>query len=216
MWPNEVWYHYYYSKGSGLFFLGMLLADPLAPQLVTSASWLSRRPLCTSPSEDIAPETSWPSASVLLFISIYILTPGWGEFEKHHEFNTALLLGIIWMTQRALRAEGSTCQFIIAGALSIATAIIINTQIGAFYTAVFGTVTLVFLTFRDFRAAALCAGLSAWAACLVVFVLILNYATTGLPIDQPITRFWHWPTWRSSTSWAACRWLSISIWEPRG
>ena len=38
----------------------------------------------------------------------------------------------------------------------------------------------------------MCAGLSAWAACLVVFVLILNYATTGLPIDQPITRFWHW------------------------
>ena len=34
IWPNEVWYHYYYDKGAGLTFLGMLLTDPLAPQLV--------------------------------------------------------------------------------------------------------------------------------------------------------------------------------------
>ena len=26
--PNDVWYHYYYSKGYGLFFLSMLLTDP--------------------------------------------------------------------------------------------------------------------------------------------------------------------------------------------
>src|SRR5581483_4281714 len=31
--PNDVWYHFYYSKGAGLYFLGMLLTDPLAPQL---------------------------------------------------------------------------------------------------------------------------------------------------------------------------------------
>ena len=192
IWPNEVWYHYYYSKGLGLYFLGMLLADPLAPQLVTSCFMAVAAAAVYLVVRDIAPATNWPAATVFLFTAFFVFTPNWGEFEKQHEFNTALVVAVIWMTQRALRAEGSTCQFIIAGALSIATAIIINTQIGAFYTAVFGTVTLVFLTFRDFRAAALCAGLSAWAACLVVFVLILNYATTGLPIDQPITRFWHW------------------------
>src|SRR5262249_29984854 len=35
VWPNEVWWHYFYSKGAGLYFLGMLLTDALAPQLVT-------------------------------------------------------------------------------------------------------------------------------------------------------------------------------------
>jgi hypothetical protein len=35
IWPNDVWYHYYYSKGSGLIFLSMLLTDPLSPQVVT-------------------------------------------------------------------------------------------------------------------------------------------------------------------------------------
>ena len=38
----------------------------------------------------------------------------------------------------------------------------------------------------------MCAGLSAWAGVVVALVLILNFVTTGLPIDQPITRFWPW------------------------
>ena len=35
IWPNDFWYQYYYSKGLGVMFLGMLLTDPLAPSLVT-------------------------------------------------------------------------------------------------------------------------------------------------------------------------------------
>jgi hypothetical protein len=33
IWPNEAWWQYLYAKGAGIFFLGMLLTDPLAPQL---------------------------------------------------------------------------------------------------------------------------------------------------------------------------------------
>jgi hypothetical protein len=193
IWPNEVWYHYYYSKGLGLDFLGMLLADPLAPQLVTSCFMAIAAASLYLVVKEIAPATNWPMASVFLFVAFYIVTPNWGEFEKQHEFHTAIIVGVIWITQRALRAEGrAALPFVVAGGLGIATEIIINTQIGAFYAAVFGIVALVLATFRDFRPAALCAGLSAWAGVLVLLVLVLNYVTTGLPIDQPVTRFWAW------------------------
>ncbi len=193
IWPNEVWYHYYYSKGLGLNFLSILLTDPLAPQLVTSCFMAVAAAALYLTAKDIAPGTNWPAASVLLFISFYLFTPYWGEFEKQHEFNTALVVGVIWMTQRALRAERrSARQFIIAGGLGIATAIIINTQIGAFYVVVFGVVALSLVALRGFRGAVLCAGLSAWAGVVVALILILNFVTTGLPIDQPITRFWPW------------------------
>ena len=193
IWPNEVWYHYYYSKGLGLYFLGMLLTDPLAPQLVTSCFMAVAAATLYLAVREIAPATNWPMASVFLFVAFYIVTPYWGEFEKQHEFNTALIVGIIWMTQRALRAQGHSKRgFAVACGLAVATAIIINTQMGAFYAAVFGIVALVLAMLRDFRAGALCAGLSAWAGGLVVLVLVLNYVTTGLPIDQPITRFWPW------------------------
>ena len=193
IWPNEVWYHYYYSKGLGINFIGMLLTDPLAQQLVTFCFMATAAAALFLAVRDIAPATNWPMASVFLFIGFYVFTPNWGEFEKQHEFNTALIVGVIWMTQRALRAEGREARpFIVAGALGIATAIIISTQTGGFYAATFGIVALVLAMFRDSRAAVLCAALSGWAACLVALVLVLNYVTTGLPIDQPITRFWAW------------------------
>jgi hypothetical protein len=193
IWPNEVWYHYYYSKGLGLYFLGMLLTDPLAPQLVTSCFMVVAAAALFLAVREIAPATNWPLASVFLFVAFYIVTPYWGEFEKQHEFNTALIVGVIWMTQRALRAQDQAKRgFAVACGLAVATAIIINTQIGAFYAAVFGIVALVLAALRDFRAAALCAGLSGWAGIVVMLVLLLNYVTTGLPTDQPITRFWPW------------------------
>ena len=34
IWPNLFWCRYYYSKGMGVTFLGMLLTDALAPSLV--------------------------------------------------------------------------------------------------------------------------------------------------------------------------------------
>jgi hypothetical protein len=193
IWPNEVWYHYYYSKGLGLDFLGMLLTDPLAPQLVTSCFMAVAAAAFYLVVRDIAPATNWPTAGVFLFVGFYVFTPNWGEFEKQHEFNTALIVGIIWATQRAFHAERrSARQFVVAGGLGIATAIIINTQIGAFYAVVFGIVALVLATFRDFRPATLSAGLSAWAGVVALLFLVLNYVTTGLAIDQPVTRFWPW------------------------
>jgi len=193
IWPNEVWYHYYYSKGLGLYFLGMLLTDPLAPQLVASCFMAVAAAILFIAVRETAPATTWPMASVFLFVAIYIVTPYWGEFEKQHEFNTALIVGVIWTAQRALRAQDRSKRgFAVACGLAVATAIIINTQIGAFYVVVFGIVALILAAIRDFRPAVLCAGLSAWAGVVILLVLVLNYVTTGLPIDQPVTRFWPW------------------------
>ena len=190
LWPNDVWYHYYYSKGSGLFFLGMLLTDPLAPQLVTFCFMAVAATALYLTVEDMAPKTSWPSVSVLVFISIYIFTPGWGEFEKDHEFNTALILGVIWMTLRLFR-EQIAAKLVFACALSITAAVIINTQSGLYFGAVFALLAMVLMTYRDRRNAIICAGLAAWAGAVIAGTLVLNYVTTGLPIDQGIT--WLWP-----------------------
>ena len=192
LWPNEVWYHYYYSKGLGLFFLGMLLTDPLAPQLVMSCFMAVATVALYIAVTDIAAGTSWPAASAILFIGIYIFTPGWGEFEKDHEFNTALIVGIIWMAQRGLQSRArEDISFVASCGLAIAAAVIINTQIGAYFAAMFALVGLMLFAMRHHRAALICAALTAWSGTVVGLILILNYATTGLLIDQGIV--WLWP-----------------------
>ena len=107
IWPNEVWYHYYYSKGLGLYFLGMLLTDPLAPQLVTSC-FMAVAAAAFYLAAVILRRQQIGRRQASFYSSVFIVfTPYWGEFEKQHEFNTALIVGVIWMTQRALRAEAA-------------------------------------------------------------------------------------------------------------
>src|SRR6202030_2927072 len=79
--PNDVWYHYYYSKGCGLTFLGMLLTDPEAPAITTLAARL-------------APGSLWRVAGALIYLSYYLLNfngIGAGEFQKDHEEVAALV-----------------------------------------------------------------------------------------------------------------------------
>jgi hypothetical protein len=200
IWPNDVWYHYYYSKGAGLYFLAILLTDPLAPQLVTfcfvgAAALALFLCLCR-----IASDTQWPTAGTILFLALYIYTPGvalyrnhggWGDFEKLHELNASLVIAVLWMTTGALMARGRV-RLIWQSALAaaITAAIIIHITAAAFFAMVFGLLAAWNLSRRHFANAAFCAALTFLAAFVLGLVLVLNYITTGLANDQGILFFW--------------------------
>ena len=92
--PNEVWYHFYYSKGAGLYFLSILLSDPLAPQLmgtgfIVMGSLIIYQLVFNASKQRFI---SWFGA--ILYLLLYIYTPGpyenmveggWGDLEKVHE-----------------------------------------------------------------------------------------------------------------------------------
>jgi hypothetical protein len=191
IWPNKVWYHYYYSKGSGLFFLGMLLTDPLAPQLVTFCFMAVAAAALYLIVNDVAPRTNWPTASVLLFVGTYLFTPGWGEFEKDHELKTALILGIIWTLQRALVApRQAAANYIFASGSAVLAAVIVNTQFGLYLGTVFAFIAAALFWSGERRNAGICAALATWAGIIFAATILLNYITAGLPIDQGITLTW--------------------------
>ena len=104
--PNDVWYQYYYSKGSGLAFLGMLLSDPEAPALATFACVLCAAVAMATLLARMAPNSLWPAAGALIYLLYYLLTysaDGGGEFQKDHEEVTALIVLAMW----ALCMEGT-------------------------------------------------------------------------------------------------------------
>ena len=124
--PNDVWYHYYYSKGSGLAFLGMLLTDPEAPALTTFPCVIFAAVAIATLAARMAPGSLWPAAGAgiyLLVLSASVSAPhGGGEFQKDHEEVAALVVLTAWalcMERRARRGRFA----VMAAATAIAAAI---------------------------------------------------------------------------------------------
>jgi len=200
IWPNDVWYQYFYSKGMGLFFLGMLLTDPLAPSLVTFCFAVAAALALFSLVESVRPATLWPWVAVILFLFFYIYTVGtdvykanggWGDFQKPHEVNAAFLIAILWMSTRIAGTRGelrrlwwracALCCFVVAFLLAISSGL------------VGGFMLLAAAAFRlcdRWEEAKAFFGLSVAAGIGLLTVMVLNYATTGIPLDIGINWFW--------------------------
>jgi hypothetical protein len=199
IWPNEFWYHYYYSKGMGLMFLGMLLSDPLAPSLVTSCFVIATVLALYSLVRRISPRTLWPWAAILLYLGLnvhtlgtgfYAANGGWGHFQKPHEISAPLLIAILWMSTNMVRSRGdvrriwwwgaAACSFIVAYVVIISPAIV----------GLFCVLAAVGFFFADRSNAKTFFGLAVVAGFGLVSVLVLNYLTTGMPSDVGVNTWW--------------------------
>jgi hypothetical protein len=214
LWPNEVWYHYYYSKGAGLFFLAMLLTDPLAPQLVTFCFMAAAALALFLFLRRLAPGTVWPAAGAVLFLALHIFTPsatslyrvhgGWGEFEKLHELIASLVIAILWMSSGALEQSGRMrLAWWLAAASSIVAAVTIDATIAIVLGSMFALLTIWNAAMRQWAQSFLCVSFGAVAGTMLVLSLGINYLTTGLAHDQGIAVFWTFADVETLSRWGA-------------
>jgi hypothetical protein len=225
LWPNELWYHYYYSKGAGLYFLAMLLTDPLAPQLVSFCFFAASLIVLFLLLRRVAPGTAWPWAGLVLFLALYVYTPGpgdsrwhggWGDFEKLHELNAALTLGILWMAAEALAPRGREARAWMAGAISaIAAAVIINNTVAVYFGGLFAVLAVWFAVRGTWRQALACFVFAAIAGVVLAAMGAINYVTTGLVSvvsDVPIRLFWPVTDVEKLHRWGALPMVLIFHW----
>jgi hypothetical protein len=214
LWPNDVWYQYYYSKGAGLFFLSILITDPLAPQLVTFCFMTMATIALFLILKRIASDTLWPLVGIILFLSIFISTPGsavlysanggWGDFEKLHEINAALVVAVFWLMLETLsRINRRPILWSIATTSAIICAILINITIAVYFGALFALIAVFFAVSRQVAPFLVCIGLGAISAGVFIAVLILNQLTTGLADDQGILFFWNYANVEKLAQWGA-------------
>ena len=196
IWPNEVWYHFYYSKGAGLFFLSMLLTDPLAPQLVSTAMLVAGGGLVFSFLKNATPLRLFPWIGAALYIGFLIYTPGqdenlhhggWGDLEKIHELVGVLVFAVIWMMcclqKNASRTMGITLL------LTISALVLLIPVFTVFVVAyLLLMLTYFVLTKRKSPAFWTFIGLIV-AGAWFVSILIINYLFSGLPDDQLVFIF---------------------------
>jgi hypothetical protein len=146
-----------------------------------------------------SPGSLWPWVGIVLLFSLYVYTPGrgefrgnggWADFEKLHELNASLVIAIMWMLTNALDSGPNEARAWIAGTISaVIAAIIINTTIAVYLGAALCMLTIWFFVSGQTRRAVICFGLAAIAGLVFAASLSLNYVTTGLASDQPLPFF---------------------------
>ena len=186
--PNDVWYHYYYSKGSGLTFLGMLLTDPESPALTTYPCVVFAALAIATLAARMAPNSLWPAVGATAYLLFYLLGYSRGnaeaEFQKDHELAAALVALTAWAL--CMERIGPPRSFrLMASACAIAAAIVtqaIGILLGVFFALLCAS-SILRQRCADVWGYGAIAGSTAIVVCAV---FVLNYLSTGLMNDQPL------------------------------
>jgi hypothetical protein len=204
--PNDVWYHYYYSKGYGLVFFSSLLTDPEAPALVTFCCVAFAALAIASLTARVAPRSLWPACTALLYLlyNLVTVTHGpraefQGDFQKDHETVSALIVLIIWAMWAARTNRSNACLLMaISSAVAVA---VISQPVGIMLALYFALGSgWHFLRRRRIK---MRKGIMLAAASggVVLGIFGLNYVETGLASDQLPELTFRFADWSKMDHW---------------
>jgi len=217
--PNEIWYHFYYSKGLALFFMGMLLTDPLAPQLIGSIYFLVSSLIIFQILSNKCINRYIKFIGLLLFILFFLYTPGpeinemnggWGDLEKTHELTATFLLSLIWISNKLRTCNDSFYKVWLVGYISsICTAILITFALfPIIFLYLIGFFIFYFYNNQLKKIFWTVAGLFA-ALVSASIILLINYLYTGLYTDQFLIKLWPFENIQILQNWGV---LFEAIW----
>lgn len=204
--PNEVWFQYLYAKGAGLYFLSMILLDPLAIQLVSVSLIIVAACMVFDFLDSPSRNKLLPLFGVFLYVAFYIYTPGnkqfafsggWGDLEKTHELNAVLILGVLWLTQKIMTSQSFMRRgYAVTLALVCATAVLITWQVG-FIIGAFLVSAGIYCWFTRYRPSIFSLFAAACSTALsMLLIALLNYKQMGIFNDQWIMASWPWIDWQ--------------------
>ena len=185
--PNDVWYHYYYSKGCGLAFLGMLLTDPEAPSLTTFTCVVFAAVAIATLAGRMAPVSLWPAAGASIYLLYYLLSfsgNGGSEFQKDHEEVAALVVLTAWAL--CMERCAAPQPFRIMAAANAIAAAIVTQAVGVLLSVFVGLLGAWSMLRRRWREMLAYGAVAAAIAGVVLAMFVLSYVQTGLASDQAL------------------------------
>ena len=217
--PNDVWYHYYYSKGDGLTYLAMLLTDPEAPVLVSFCTVLFSALALGTLCNRMAPRSLWPALGIVLYIATFVVTTtgysvGSGEFQKTHQELATLILMFACMVSLSMIRPDAWALPCLIGAISVAIGATILTQsAGVLIGFVSGLMFVWMLGAGKVRQSFGFAALVVVCVGAVGGIGLLNYYATGLFTDQALDLMWHFANVDRLDRWGVLPDLLLIAWE---
>ncbi len=211
--PNDVWYHYYYSKGAGLHFLGLLLTDPLTPALMTFICVMTAALALFTLVKRFTSHSLWPLFTVAIyFLYNLLLVNGGGEFQKIHEEVSALVLIAVWLL--SLQSLLPEAQKTLTAALiaTLISAVILTQPIAVFFIAYFLVRIAIALWQRNKSDLYTFSLITIIVGSLTFSILLLNYLVTGLISDQTIKQTWQFANVSKLKQWGVLANVFMVAW----
>jgi hypothetical protein len=195
--PNDVWYHFYLSKGAGLFFLAIQVSDLWGAQIASFCFLVLAAFVVFDLLRGRAEDPLWGVLGVLLFFLFMLLrNRDVASFSKHHVPILAYLALALWCPLTACRGGDGGQPF-------ERRAVLLTGIVGALYLGFYVPAAAAILV-AMVGAGAVCGRLldrrrfDLWSAggmaiaCVggAALALAVNYAVTGLPEMVPLRPMW--------------------------
>ena len=201
--PNNVWYHFYYSKGAGLIYLNMLLADDTTASFPTFYMLVGTVAVLFSLTRKLTASSEWAWAAVITYLCTIPLD-GQIAFEKQHLFMTSLIAAVLFMVILLPRiaAEARRSWTFLTSLVVIHLAIFTPTAIA--FLAPPLCVCAVFLFFAGRKASSRSYFVVAMAGISMAAVMCgINYWLTGMASIEPCRLMWSWADQRRFSLWTS-------------
>jgi hypothetical protein len=201
--PNDVWYHFFYSKGVGISFFAMLSGGVFGPKSMAFLLVLWSAALVGSLTFRITKSALYGLLSSVIFLGVFATgSASTGEFFKHHVLLLGFLFVTFWLLVSFVWGRGNDEAILGAMVCSICGIIAIPTAI-AFFGILIGLVFLLLLLAKKRRQAAKVFALGVVVIMVFSGLLILNYSLTGLYLETPIRFFWSFADSNRFSHWVS-------------
>lgn len=202
--PNAVWYHYYISKGAGLFFLAMLLVDDLGPQLVTLAFHFVSAAIVYDLVTRATKIRIAGLFAVVILLYVYIPIRTWGIFLKHHDLMGCGLLFAVWFAIFLGRQKSLHWRNYVIGGIIFSTAFSLQFPTAtALLASFFAASALWFYITRRFQAARSSILFSVVSVVSVSTLIVFNQLQSGLGMETPTRVFWKFANQQKFSHWVS-------------
>ena len=209
LWPNDVWYHFYFSKGATITMTSMLLTDMLIPEVVSYLYFMVAT-LCVYSmmrrwvNNRVIPLLAMAACIGTFFWTTHPIYLEWGQFQKHHEFMGSLIMSVIWLAALVKDCQGPTAKAWMSFlALAAGHCILFTPTMFPMTCGILGSVLLASLLRRAWGVAwSMLAGVGA-ATVVLAATMIINYACTGMAEITPMRLFWKYADQERFSRWVS-------------
>ncbi len=211
IWPNEVWYHFFISKGFGDVFFAVVLSDLLGPLAVSQAMFVLGLVIVYAMTKRAFDDRIAAFSTAAIVAAGFIWTfeqriglAYWAEFAKQHVITSVLFMGCVWTSWLQLHMKKlQTWGWTIVSISIYCGLVLARPQFFVLIAVFLSLMTVYAWVSQRGRCVAMYLAILLAGAGAVGAMLALNYSITGLAEVTPFRTFWrhadqaHFATWVS-------------------